>query len=261
VKFNGVRTDFREHIAAHEPAPRPRERPEDVAFWLSSRLHRRPKGTSTRTTIVMYGGALRQRDPGMPARDLCYSAAKLFSRKGRPNRSRFRSRWRSVLDDGGAAHSGRGLQRWTRRSRRFSARRPGTRGMTPRAEARHEGDVSHATCLFRGRSAARDSANASPRTTVGNHRRHRLDERMHILLSTGPGAFSTEHRGRCPLRGRRGRGDEDAHKLVADGEIGDSTSRAESASCTGQARQSRKTFQGAWTKTGDKYQRDAVGKN
>jgi benzoate-CoA ligase len=85
-------------------------------------------------------------------------------------------------------------------------------------------------------------------------------EMLHIFLSNRPGAVRYGTTGvpvpgyDVELRGEDGRG-------VADGEIGDLFVKGPSAALMYWANRdkSRATFQGEWTKTGDKYVRDADG--
>ncbi len=85
-------------------------------------------------------------------------------------------------------------------------------------------------------------------------------EMLHIFLSNRPGSVSYGTTGTpvagydIELRGEDGR-------PVTDGEIGDLYIRGPSAALMYWANRdkSRETFQGGWTKSGDKYQRDANG--
>ena len=85
-------------------------------------------------------------------------------------------------------------------------------------------------------------------------------EMLHIFLSNRPGDVRYGTTGRpvpgyeIELRGEDGR-------PVADGEIGDLYIRGPSAALMywGNREKSRETFQGGWTKSGDKYSRDADG--
>jgi benzoate-CoA ligase len=85
-------------------------------------------------------------------------------------------------------------------------------------------------------------------------------EMLHIFLSNAPGRVAYGTTGRpvpgyeVELRGEDGR-------AVADGEIGDLYVRGPSAALLYWANRAKssETFQGEWTKTGDKYLRDADG--
>ena len=85
-------------------------------------------------------------------------------------------------------------------------------------------------------------------------------EMLHIFLSNRPGEVRYGTTGRpvdgyeLELRGEDGR-------PVADGEVGELFIRGPSAAMMywGNREKSRETFQGAWTKSGDKYVRDADG--
>jgi benzoate-CoA ligase len=85
-------------------------------------------------------------------------------------------------------------------------------------------------------------------------------EMLHVYLSNRPGDVRYGTTGRpvdgyeLELRGEDGR-------PVPDGEIGDLYIKGPSAALMywGNREKSRETFQGAWTKSGDKYVRDAEG--
>ncbi|HSS28973.1 MAG TPA: benzoate-CoA ligase family protein, partial [Usitatibacter sp.] len=85
-------------------------------------------------------------------------------------------------------------------------------------------------------------------------------EMLHIFISNRPGRVFYGTTGQpvegyeADLRGEDG-------KAVKEGEIGDLYIRGPSAALMywGDRVRSAETFQGAWTRTGDKYQRDAAG--
>ncbi|WP_371422336.1 benzoate-CoA ligase family protein [Tardiphaga sp.] len=86
-------------------------------------------------------------------------------------------------------------------------------------------------------------------------------ELLHIFLSNAPGDIKYGTSGR-PVPGYRVRLVDDAGLDIADGEIGELLVDAPSAGegYWNQRSKSRRTFEGHWTRTGDKYVRDADGR-
>src|SRR3954449_9651151 len=86
-------------------------------------------------------------------------------------------------------------------------------------------------------------------------------ELLHIFLSNSPGDIKYGTAGR-PVPGYRVRLVNEAGADVADGEIGELLVDAPSAGegYWNQRSKSRQTFEGHWTRTGDKYVRDAEGR-
>jgi 4-hydroxybenzoate-CoA ligase len=86
-------------------------------------------------------------------------------------------------------------------------------------------------------------------------------ELLHIFLSNAPGDIKYGSSGR-PVPGYRVRLVDDAGGDVADGEVGELLVDAPSAGegYWNQRSKSRRTFEGHWTRTGDKYTRDADGR-
>jgi 4-hydroxybenzoate-CoA ligase len=86
-------------------------------------------------------------------------------------------------------------------------------------------------------------------------------ELLHIFLSNAPGDIKYGTAGR-PVPGYKVRLVNDAGNEVADGEIGELLVDAPSAAdgYWNQRSKSRGTFEGHWTRTGDKYVRDADGR-
>jgi benzoate-CoA ligase len=85
-------------------------------------------------------------------------------------------------------------------------------------------------------------------------------EMLHIFISNSPGAVCYGTTGR-PVPGYEVELRGDDGKPVADGEIGDLYVRGPSAALMywGNRAKSAETFQGGWTKSGDKYLRDPAG--
>lgn len=86
-------------------------------------------------------------------------------------------------------------------------------------------------------------------------------ELLHIFLSNAPGDIKYGTSGK-PVPGYRVRLVNDAGADVPDGEVGELLVDAPSAAegYWNQRSKSRQTFEGGWTRTGDKYMRDAEGR-
>jgi 4-hydroxybenzoate-CoA ligase len=86
-------------------------------------------------------------------------------------------------------------------------------------------------------------------------------ELLHIFLSNAPGDIKYGTSGK-PVPGYSVRLVNDAGQDVADGEVGEMVVNAPSAGegYWNQRSKSRQTFEGGWTRTGDKYTRDAEGR-
>jgi 4-hydroxybenzoate-CoA ligase len=86
-------------------------------------------------------------------------------------------------------------------------------------------------------------------------------ELLHIFLSNAPGDIKYGSSGR-PVPGYKVRLVNEAGEDVADGEVGEMLVHAPSAGegYWNQRSKSRSTFEGYWTRTGDKYVRDAEGR-
>ena len=86
-------------------------------------------------------------------------------------------------------------------------------------------------------------------------------ELLHIFLSNSPGDIKYGTSGR-PVPGYKVRLVDEAGAEVADGEVGELLVDAPSAGegYWNQRGKSRRTFEGYWTRTGDKYTRDADGR-
>jgi 4-hydroxybenzoate-CoA ligase len=86
-------------------------------------------------------------------------------------------------------------------------------------------------------------------------------ELLHIFLSNSPNDIKYGSSGR-PVPGYRVRLVNDAGTEVADGEVGELLVDAPSAAegYWNQRSKTRQTFEGGWTRTGDKYTRDADGR-
>jgi benzoate-CoA ligase len=257
---------LREMLAAHAPARAAAPTAaDDIAFWLySSGSTGRPKGTvhthaNPYWTAELYGKGVL----GISERDRCFSAAKLFFAYGLGNALSFPlSVGACVVLMAERPTPDAVFRRWTeRKPTMFFGAPTGYAGMlaSPKAPARE--DVALRLCSSAGEALPKD---IGERFTA-RYGCEVIDgigstEMLHIFISNAPGRvrYGTTgvpvHGYEVELRGEGGR-------PVADGEIGDLYVRGPSAALLywGNRAKSRETFQGEWTCTGDKYQRDADG--
>ncbi|KQP13069.1 benzoate-CoA ligase family protein [Pseudorhodoferax sp. Leaf267] len=261
-------TDFEQALAAAEPlaAPAPTT-PDDPGFWLySSGSTGRPKGTvhthgNLWWTAELYGKAVL----GLTERDVCFSAAKLYFAYGLGNALTFPlSVGATVLLMAERPTPDAVFQRWTRAGPKptvFFGAPTGFAGMlaSPRLPAR--ADVALRMCSSAGEAlpgeiAQRFKAHFGCEIIDGIG----STEMLHVFISNRPGDVRYGSTGKpvdgyeIALRGEDG-------GPVADGEVGDLYIRGPSAALMywGNREKTRDTFQGGWTKSGDKYVRDADG--
>ncbi|WP_240636105.1 benzoate-CoA ligase family protein [Caldimonas tepidiphila] len=238
---------------------------DEPGFWLySSGSTGRPKGT-VHTHANPYWTAELYAKPvlGMSEDDTCFSAAKLFFAYGLGNALTF------PLSVGATVVLMAERPTPDACFRRMVERRPtiffgaptGYAGMlaSPNLPAREQ--VALRMCSSAGEALPQD---IGERWTahfgceiidgIGS------TEMLHIFLSNHPGDVRYGTTGRpvagyeVELRGEDGR-------PVGDGEIGDLYIKGPSAALMywNNREKSRETFQGGWTKSGDKYSRDAEG--
>jgi len=239
--------------------------PDDPGFWLySSGSTGRPKGTvhshaNPYWTAELYG----KRVLALNEQDLCFSAAKLFFAYGLGNALTFPlSVGATTLLMAERPTPDAVFKRWTeQRPTVFYGAPTGFAGMlaSPRLPAR--GEVS-----LRLVSSAGE---ALPAELGERFKRHfgvdivdgiGSTEMLHIFLSNRPGEVRYGTTGwpvpgyDIELRGEDG-------PCVADGELGDLYIRGPSSAMMywGNRAKTRETFQGGWTKSGDKYVRNADG--
>ncbi len=257
---------IRDAMARHAPLDRCADtHSEDIAFWLySSGSTGRPKGTvhthaNPYWTAELYGKAVL----GIAESDLCFSAAKLFFAYGLGNALSFPlSVGARVLLMAERPTPDAVFRRWTAaKPTLFFGAPTGYAGMlaSPNLPARK--DVALRLCSSAGEALPKE---------IGERFTARFGcevidgigstEMLHIFISNRPGKVAYGTTGRpvegydIELRGEDG-------KPVADGQIGDLFIRGPSAALmywTNRAK-SAETFQGAWTKSGDKYFRDPDG--
>ncbi len=267
-------TDFEDFIGSQPPLGAPAATgPDDPGFWLySSGSTGRPKGTvhthaNPYWTAELYGTPVL----GLTENDVCFSAAKLFFAYGlgnalsfplsvgatvllmaeRPTPDAVFMRWRGDTPAQGAAH----------RPTVFFGAPTGYAGMlaSPSLPARHE--VALRLCSSAGEALPAD---LGERFTahfgceiidgIGS------TEMLHIFLSNLPGKVRYGTTG-WPVPGYAVELRGDDGRPVPDGETGDLYIQGPTAALLywGNREKSRETFQGAWTKSGDKYVRNADG--
>jgi benzoate-CoA ligase len=243
--------------------------PHDPGFWLySSGSTGRPKGTlhtqaNPYWTAELYGTPVL----GLTEKDICFSAAKLFFAYGLGNALSFPlSVGATVMLMAERPTPDATFKRWiggvqqTRPTVFFGAP-TGFAGMLASPQLPAKKDVA-----LRLASSAGEALPAEIGKRFTAHFGIEIidgigsTELLHIYLSNRPGEVRYGTTGwpvpgyEIELRGDDGR-------LVADGEIGDLYINGPSAALLywGNREKTRETFQGAWTRSGDKYVRNTDG--
>lgn len=257
-------------IASAKPLAEPAATgPDDIGFWLySSGSTGRPKGAvhthaNPYWTAELYGKHIL----GLTEADICFSAAKLFFAYGlgnglsfplsagatvllmaeRPTPEATFKRWRGEI--GGAKPTV------------FFGAPTGFAGMLASPALPARSDVALRMCSSAGEALPaelgerfRDHYGCDIIDGIGS------TEMLHVYLSNLPGRVRYGTTG-WPVPGYEIElRDDDGHN-VADGETGDLYVKGPSAALMYWANRdkSRETFQGAWTKSGDKYVRNEDG--
>jgi benzoate-CoA ligase len=264
-------------VAQTEPLAAPALTPgDDPAFWLySSGSTGRPKGAvhthaNAWWTAELYGKAVL----GLTENDVCFSAAKLYFAYGlgnaltfplsvgasvvlmaeRPTPDAVFKRWT------GAATAVAGSEQRLRPTIFFGAP-TGFAGMLASPALPPRNAVALRMCSSAGEALPSEIGQRFERhfgcaivDGIGS------TEMLHVFLSNRPGDIRYGTTGKpvagyeIELRGEDGR-------PVGDGEVGDLFIKGPSAALMywGNREKSRETFQGGWTKSGDKYVRDRDG--
>jgi benzoate-CoA ligase len=262
--------DFEAFVQAHASMPKPAATgADDPAFWLySSGSTGRPKGTvhshaNPYWTAELYGKRLL----GLRDSDVCFSAAKLFFAYGLGNALSFpMSVGATTLLMAERPTPEAVFKRWL----------GGIGSMKPTvfygAPTGFAGMLAHPALPARDAVALRlvsSAGEALPAEIGQRFQRHfgvdiidgiGSTEMLHIFLSNQPGRVRYGSTGwpvpgyEVELRGEGG-------APVADGEPGDLYIHGPSAALMywGNRAKTRDTFQGGWTKSGDKYVRNADG--
>ena len=240
-------------------------RPDDPAFWLySSGSTGRPKGTvhthaNPWWTAELYGKPVL----GLVESDICFSAAKLFFAYGLGNALSFPlSVGATVVLMAERPTPDAVFKRWLQqRATVFFGAPTGFAGMLAAPTLPARSAVALRLC-----SSAGEALPADLGTRFTTHFGVQVidgigsTEMLHIFISNAPGRVRYGTTG-WPVPGYdiELRGDDG--QPVADGDTGDLYIRGPSAALMywGQREKTRDTFQGAWTKSGDKYQRNSDG--
>jgi benzoate-CoA ligase len=254
------------HAPLEKPAPTGRD---DPAFWLySSGSTGRPKGTvhshaNPYWTAELYGRAVL----GLREDDVCFSAAKLFFAYGLGNALTFPlSVGATVLLMAERPTPDASFRRW----------RGEVGGVKPTvffgAPTGYAGMLASPTLPAREDTALRlaSSAGEALPADIGHRFKARFGvdivdgigstEMLHIFISNKPGDCRYGTTG-WPVPGYQVQLRGDDGGPVQDGEPGDLYTHGPSAAMMywGNAAKTRETFQGGWTKSGDKYIRNADG--
>ncbi|HUQ29233.1 MAG TPA: benzoate-CoA ligase family protein [Usitatibacter sp.] len=257
---------LRDLLAAHAPSQAAAAtHREDIAFWLySSGSTGRPKGTvhthaNPYWTAELYGKGVL----GMTERDFCFSAAKLFFAYGLGNALTFPlSVGASVLLMAERPTPDAVFKRWTQKKPTIFFGAPtGYAGMLASPNLPKRGDVA----LRLGSSAGEALPKEIGERFTAHFGCEVIDgigstEMLHIFISNKPGAVCYGTTGQ-PVPGYDVELRGDDGKPVQDGGIGDLYVRGPSAALMywGNREKSAETFQGGWTRSGDKYFRDPAG--
>jgi benzoate-CoA ligase len=259
--------DFEAAVASNAPLAAPAATtPRDHAFWLySSGSTGKPKGTvhthgNPWWTAELYGKPVL----GLSENDVCFSAAKLYFAYGLGNSLTFPlSVGATVLLMAERPTPDATFKRWTGAVKPtvFFGAPTGFAGMlaSPALPAREA--VALRMCSSAGEALPGELAQRFKQhfgceiiDGIGS------TEMLHIFLSNRPGDIRYGTTGKpvegyvIELRGEDG-------KPVADGEVGDLYIKGPSTALMywGNPEKSSETFRDGWTKSGDKYSRDADG--
>jgi benzoate-CoA ligase len=268
--LHGAEVDFDAFLQAHAPAAKPAATgADDPAFWLySSGSTGRPKGTvhshaNPYWTAELYGKQVLQ----LRESDVCFSAAKLFFAYGLGNALTFpMSVGATTLLMAERPTPEAVFKRWA----------GGVGSLKPTvfygAPTGFAGMLAHPALPARDAVALRlvsSAGEALPAEIGQRFQRHfgvdiidgiGSTEMLHIFISNQPGRVRYGSTGwpvpgyEIELRGEDG-------APVPDGEPGDLYIHGPSAAMMywGNRAKTRDTFQGGWTKSGDKYVRNADG--
>ena len=244
-------------------------RPDDPGFWLySSGSTGRPKGTlhthaNPYWTAELYGKGIL----GLTEKDVCFSAAKLFFAYGLGNGLSFPlSVGATVVLMAERPTPDATFKRWTdlrpgHQPTIFFGAPTGFAGMLASPHLPAKNAVSLRMCSSAGE--------ALPAELGEKFKKHfgvdivdgiGSTEMLHVYLSNLPGKVRYGTTG-WPVPGYEIELRGDDGQAVPDGETGDLYIKGPSAAVMywGNREKSRETFQGAWTKSGDKYVRNTDG--
>ena len=251
-----------QHAPLHQPAA---TGPDDPGFWLySSGSTGKPKGTlhthaNPYWTAELYGKPVL----GLTERDVCFSAAKLFFAYGLGNALSFPlSVGATVVLMAERPTPAATFKRWVdHQPTVFFGAPTGFAGMLAAPGLPGKTQVA-----LRLASSAGEALPADLGERFTAHFGVEIidgigsTEMLHIYLSNVPGKVRYGTTG-WPVPGYEVELRSDDGRPVPDGDTGDLYIKGPSAALMywGNRDKSRETFQGAWTKSGDKYVRNADG--
>ena len=239
---------------------------DDIGFWpYSSGSTGRPKGT-VHTHGNLYATTALYAQPvlGLTERDVCFSAAKLFFAYGLGNALSFPlSVGATVVLMAERPTPDACFKRWTtHRPTVFFGAPTGYAGMLASPHLPPRSEVALRLCSSAGEALPREIGErftahfgAEIIDGIGS------TEMLHIFISNRPGDVRYGTTGK-PVPGYEVElRDEHGEVLEGADEVGDLYIKGPSSALMywGNREKSRETFQGAWTKSGDKYSRDADG--
>ena len=239
---------------------------DDPGFWLySSGSTGRPKGTlHTQANLYWTAELYGKRTLGITERDVCFSAAKLFFAYGLGNALSFPlSVGATTVLMAERPTPDACFKRWRGEVKPtvFFGAPTGYAGILASPNLPGREQVALRLCSSAGEALPAD---IGERFTahfgceiidgIGS------TEMLHVYLSNRPGEVHYGTTGR-PVEGYEIELRGDDGRALPPGETGDLYIRGPSSALMywGQRDKSRETFQGAWTKSGDKYQRNADG--
>ena len=258
--------DFRALVEGHAPAQRPAATgPDDIGFWLySSGSTGRPKGTvhthgNPYWTVELYG----KRVLGLREDDIVFSAAKLFFAYGLGNALTFPlAAGATIVLMAERPTPDAVFKRWLdHKPTVFYGAPTGYAGLLASPNLPRRDEVALRLCSSAGEALPRD---IGERFTahfgceiidgIGS------TEMLHIFVSNRPGDVRYGTTGK-PVEGYAIELRGDDGRPVADGEVGDLYISGPSAALLYWCNRDKscETFRGTWTKSGDKYVRDADG--
>jgi benzoate-CoA ligase len=239
---------------------------DDIAFWLySSGSTGRPKGTVHSQANLYWTTTLYARPVlGLSADDICFSAAKLFFAYGLGNGLSFPlSVGATVVLMAGRPTPDAVFSRWVEHQPTvFFGAPTGYAGMLASPAAPSRDQVALRLCSSAGEALPRE---IGERFTA-RYGCEIIDgigstEMLHIFLSNRPGDVRYGTTGK-PVPGYRVELRDDAGQVLEGADqVGDLFIAGPSAALMywGDRPRSRSTFQGEWTRSGDKYFRDPDG--